>query len=217
MKGDYYKVFSLIFFVLGFFLMLGSDPGITGALVGNEVGFSLNFGFIAGFLFVFTSFSLFIEGKHLENKIEFFHKADSSPGLMELLNEKLRPMFEDIQKGRKEIYISQEGWDRVLKEPYVRANLDSYVREIEKITSSPSKVNALKIGDFLLTPPKGKKEKVVWRYEVGKRGREIVYIDDLLFKDNNNNKSLGGGWEKKAKGGEIIANDYTRHRPFEGF
>ena len=216
MKGDYYKIFSLIFFVLGFFLMLGSDPVITGALAGNEVGFSLNFGFVVGFLFVFTSLSLFIEGKYIENKIEFFHKADSSPGLMELLNEKLRPILEDIQKGRKEIYISQEGWDRVLKEPYVRANLDSYVKEIEKITSFPSKVNASKIGDFRVTSTKGKKEKIAWRYETGKSGIERVYIDDLLFKDNNN-KSLGGGWEKKAKGGEITANDYTRHRPFEGF
>ncbi|MFW6014413.1 MAG: hypothetical protein ACOCQG_04530 [Candidatus Nanoarchaeia archaeon] len=214
MKEDHYKIFSFLFFLLGFVFLFDSAENITGALIGNTETFSPGFGFIAGILFIFTSLSLFVEGKYLTRNIEYFDKTNSTPCLMDKLKEKLKPIFEERRRQKKEVYISQEGWDRVLKESHVRENLISYIKAIEKITTSPSSVKVMKIGDFRLTPTKGK-EKIAWRYEPGKRGAEIIYIDDLLFKKNS--KCMVDEWDKKVNEGKIKPEDYTRHRPFEGF
>lgn len=112
----------------------------------------------------------------------------------------------------KEVKVSKKVFERWDKDKFVQDNVDYYINKmdflINTLKSGVNPTNTEPIGEFHVTGPKGRKERIVWHIIRDKEGNNILIIDDFVY--HVTNKYYIDKWNEKARKKEIKKEDYEK-------
>ncbi|MBI3334283.1 hypothetical protein HYZ97_02250 [Candidatus Pacearchaeota archaeon] len=101
------------------------------------------------------------------------------------------------------LYISNGALERAKKDPYVFANRERFLNEIQRIARNPEARQQEQIGDFSISPQGHTMIRVAWHYDAQTK---TIFIDDLLY--HQANRRYVDDWNKRARGKKITRKIY---------
>lgn len=101
------------------------------------------------------------------------------------------------------IFISNKALERQKRDPFIKNNLQLYLKEVMMLVYSEGKRQTEKIGKFNISPRGHKKIRIAWH----KKGNDI-YIDDFLYHETESD--YVDKWNKKVLNGKIKIEDYEK-------
>ncbi|MEK6898750.1 MAG: hypothetical protein AABW79_01500 [Nanoarchaeota archaeon] len=175
------RIFGLVFFALGFYILLSSFSSVTGFAVINaeDIPYSSIWG--VAFLIV-GAFLLSIASRI------------SDIGGIE----------RRVMSGSPSVVWSVQARERMRKDNFVRGNKKKYVKEVEMIAQSPKQRGQERIGQFSVSPRGHNNIRVAWHYD---SKTNTIYVDDLLY--HKNGRTYVDNWNNRATDGEITKGSYS--------